>query len=183
MQYNSKTIYRLKKKLSEYLSSINVDFPTINVKQHNTVPPWTTAVQPNIIQSSKMWHHPDIFKKVYRETIYKYKEFQHIYTDGFKNNNKTGAVEISEEIHKFHLPLSTSVFTAEAYSILEASRFIKEANKGPMNFVIQTDPLSTIQSMRQLYATKNPIIKKIQDNVHHAISSGKKLYCCGFHHT
>ncbi|KAB0805049.1 hypothetical protein PPYR_02019 [Photinus pyralis] len=73
---------------------------------------------------------------------------------------------------QFHLPNFTSTYTAEAFCVLKAVQFINQATKN--NYVICTDSLSTILSIKSAYPT-NPIIQKIQDSIHQSLTQSNTI--------
>lgn len=162
-------------KIIQNLNNMNISLQHTEQQRFNKIPPWTLQ-QPkyntNLSRYTKQDTSPQIFKKRFNEIMSKYDDHIHIYTDGSKIDHKTGAaILIGQEIFKFHLPAITSVFTAEVYSVLQSSIYISKNSETNKKFVIITDSLSTIESMKQMY-TRNAMIQEIQDTLHQVIEEG-----------
>lgn len=68
-----------------------------------------------------------------------------IYTDASKNSNGVDfAAIIRYENHKFSLPPSTNIYTAETYAIFEALKITASLNYN--SFTIISDTLSALKS-------------------------------------
>lgn len=157
------------------LSDLNITLPDIEHNSYNAFPPWTLE-QPlsdfTLCKYVKSDTSPEQYRQVYLETLLKYNNFIKISTDGSKFNNQTGAAFVTEgDVFKFRLPDVSSVFTAEAYSLLKVSKFIQENNTSNQ-FLVQSDSLSALTSLQQQYSS-NKVIQQTQDNFHQAITSGK----------
>ncbi|XP_050065207.1 uncharacterized protein LOC126554150 [Aphis gossypii] len=89
-----------------------------------------------------------------------YSSSTHIYTDAFKNSNGLGfATIIGHENHKFSLPPSTNIYTAETYAIFEALKIASTSNSD--SFTIIGDSLSALISISNPYS-KNELVQHIQ---------------------
>ena len=97
---------------------------------------------------SKQFDNPPYMLAVSLESMQKYNQSLHIYTDGSKCDNKTACafyvpcLKFSKQIR---LPDNTSIFVAEMIAILESLQFLLE--KPPISCVIFSDSLSSIQSL------------------------------------
>ena len=90
--------------------------------------------------------------------INKYPNFNHIYTDGSVNQNKTGIGIYSNNYQKsIRLVDHTDIFDAEAYAIF---RSIETADKNKQDSIILTDSKSCVQAI-YTGKTQNPIIRQI----------------------
>lgn len=158
-------------------AEMNFSLPSTENQIQNTVPPWSLLpprFNLNLNKYPKNTTHPNIFKQMYHENLATYTQYNNIFTDGSKVNQQTGAAVVYDtELHKFRLPDMASVFTAEAYAILKATELVN-SDTIQRNHLIQTDSLSTIMSIQQLYP-ENKIINQIQNNIHQATLNGKKI--------
>jgi len=72
------------------------------------------------------------------------------------------AAVLGHEHYKFALPLSTSIYTAETYAILEALKIASSSI--PDSFVIISDSLSALESILNPYST-NELVQHIQEMI------------------
>jgi ribonuclease HI len=70
----------------------------------------------------------------------------------------------SNEEAKYRLLDDASIFTAELFDIHQALLRIQESTLH--DFVIYSDSLSSLESIEQLYPTRNPLLNQIQEVIH-----------------
>ena len=76
-----------------------------------------------------------------------YKNYQHIYTDGSKEDSRVGCAVISDNhINMQRLPDNSSIFTAEAKAIDLVLDFISTCDANN-KFIIFSDSLSELKAM------------------------------------
>ena len=143
----------------------NLPKPKIDLQKFHKHPPWTLNIHIDMTISSynKNITAPITYRQLYRQKVEQYQEHYKIYTDGSKIDDKTGcAFATSQFSSKFHLPDYTSVFTAELFAIYKAINHCKSLV--PSNFLICTDSLSSLQSIKNIYS-KHPLVQKIHDKL------------------
>ena len=70
--------------------------------------------------------NPEILKDDLRKLQTRYKDYQHIYTDGSKEGSKVGCAVISDNhCNLQHIPDGSSIFTADAKVVDLALDFIR----------------------------------------------------------
>ena len=85
-------------------------------------------------------------KQNFRELQSRLSDYQHIYTDGSKVDDKVGCAYISGSRHeKIRLPDGSSIFTAESKDIDMALDYVMN-NSLENKFVIFSDSLSVLRS-------------------------------------
>ena len=90
----------------------------------------------------------------------RYKNYQHIYTDGSKEDSKVGCAVISDNHSNMQrIPDDSSGFTAEAKSIDLALDFISTCDANNKS-IIFSDSLSVLKAMNH-NSSKNPQIQKL----------------------
>ena len=115
-------------------------------------------------------------KQNFQELQSRLSDYQHIYTDGSKVEDKVGCAYISGSHHeKVHLHDGSSIFTAESKAIdmaLDNVMNISLDNK----FVIFSDSLSVLESLNHT-SSKNPKIQNVIEK-HHEFSKTKGILFC-----
>ena len=97
------------------------------------------------------------------ETINRYTDTEHYYTDGSVHNNKTGVGIFNSRYSKcIRLPDNTTIYTAEAYAIWRA---LTHAEKERQNCTIFTDSLSCLTAIKH-HQTEHSIIIRILNTLH-----------------
>ena len=105
-----------------------------------------------------------------------YSDYEHIYTDGSKEETKVGcAAATYNDCKQMRIPDGSSVFTAEAKAIDLALDFVKNCNN-TNKFVIFSDSLSVLQALNNS-SSKNPQIQQLLLK-HHEITSSKTIIYC-----
>ena len=100
-------------------------------------------------------------------------EHELIYTDGAKNPNGVGCAFIHGTIHrKFKLTDICSVFTAEAYAVFQALRYIEV--QGILRCLICTDSLSVVRGLANS-VSEDPIMTELYDYIHRLCAMGKMI--------
>ena len=120
---------------------------------------------------------PYIFKHEFKFIEDQFLDFDHIYTDGSKSDEKVACAFVTKNGPiSYRLPDNTSIFTAEAKAVERALQYIK-TNPISKKFIVFTDSLSLIQSLQNTNL-KNPLIGKILRNCNIVEKQGKDLYFC-----
>ena len=90
--------------------------------------------------------NPHILKDDFRKMQSRYKNYQHIYTDGSREDSKVGCAVISDNHNNMQLiPDDSSIFTAEAKAIDLALDFISNCETNN-KFIIFSDSFFCIES-------------------------------------
>ena len=115
-------------------------------------------------------------KQNFQELQSRLSDYQHIYTDGSKVEDKVGCAYISGSHHeKIRLPDGSSIFTAESKAIDKALDYVMN-NSLENKFVIFSDSLSVLKSLNHT-ASKNPKIQNVIEK-HHELSKSKEILFC-----
>ena len=104
--------------------------------------------------------NPHILKDDFRRLQSRYKNYQHIYTDGSKEDSKVGCAVISgNHSNMQRIPDDSSIFTAEAKAVDQALDFIRTCETNN-KFIIFSDSLSVLKAMNHT-SSKNPQIQNL----------------------
>ena len=115
-------------------------------------------------------------KQNFQELRSRLPDYQHIYTDGSKVEDKVGCTYISGNHHeKIRLPDGSSVFTAESKAIDMALDYVMN-NSLENKFVIFSDSLSVLKSLNHTASKKTKIQNVIEK--HHELSETKEILFC-----
>ena len=141
-------------------------------------PPWTLK-QPKVIldltNTPKTNTQPAIFLEKFEDIKNNYNDFTHIYTDGSKDNDKTGcAAVLDDTISKQRIPNDASIFSAEIKGIDIALDLVAESLNE--KFIIFSDSLSVLISIKNR-KQDNPLIIKLL-NKHNSLSNFKTIHYC-----
>ena len=102
---------------------------------------------------------PQFYKDQFYITKYMYSDYECIYTDGSKQEDKVAYAFVTPSFTKLkRIPDGSSIFTAEAYAVLDALQYIKISKF--RKFIIFSDSLSLIQAIESPN-NKNPIVLSI----------------------
>ena len=113
---------------------------------------------------------------IFQELQTRLSDYQHIYTDGSKVEDKVGCAYISGSHHeKIRLPDGSSIFTAESKAIDMALYYVMN-NSLENKFVIFSDSLSVLKSLNHT-SSKNPKIQNVIEK-HHELSKTKEILFC-----
>ena len=169
-----------KKTFSERLQDIGEKYE-ININNVDNscnfpLPPWEEAkfnIDLSIHTGPKIYQPIEKLKQESMKTISKYSNAIKIYTDGSVNEEKVGIGIYNEGFQtSTRLPDNLSIFTAEAYAILEAlTQGLKQKKK---DIVILTDSLSCLRAIENM-SGKHPIITRITNMLYY---SSKKIVLC-----
>lgn len=144
-----------------------LNIPPIQNNHQNEIPPWTIPKSGLILElttpSRKDETNPEYYRRSFNKLQAEMINHDFIYTDGTKQNNQTGAAVVTKnETYHYHLPSTTSIFSAEAEAIKRALETTLQNNETNKNKVICSDSYGVILNISKLYP-KNCIIQKIQN--------------------
>ena len=124
---------------------------------------------------NKSKSNPHVLKTKFHELQARYSDYQHIYTDGSKDEEKFGCAFTTNNFSKtLRLPNGSSIFTAEIKAVELALEFIKT---NPDNkFIIFSDSLSGLKALNHSYS-RNAQIQNLLEK-HHEISKSKEIIFC-----
>jgi len=158
----------------DFLSSLNTSFKGPSFPQ---TPPWinkTIKVNTSLRKSqNKKVDHPDCTKRFVLEIIQKYQHHTCIYTDGSKAGNVVAAAFAipSEHVYQqMRLCDYSSVYAAELTAIKEAMQWISQNESESQNFVIFSDSLSVLTSLKRHTSKSRPTLLGEAIEIHNSIA-------------
>ena len=136
---------------------------TVAEVKYPQTPPWCQALtKVCTVAGGKSEKSDEIMKREFLEHASKHKGHA-IYTDGAKTPDGVACAFVADEvIVKKRLPDSCSVFTAETYAILNAVKYIFNVGSYDEWFIIYSDSLSVLFSLKQL-APSHHLVQEVQD--------------------
>ena len=166
-------------RIAPLLESTNINIKNIQKHSFSDIPSWCIT-KPNILfdlhNSKKSLSDSHLMKQNFQELQSRLSDYQHIYTDGSKVEDKVGCAYISGSHHeKIRLPDGSSIFTAESKAIDMALDYVMN-NSLEKKFVIFSDSLSVLKSLNHT-ASKNPKIQNVIEK-HHELSKSKDILFC-----
>ena len=148
-------------------SEMQLTMPSIMKAKFPSLPPWflpdNVSCTFNLPKSKKSY--PDyIVKRLFEEHLsQKHQAEYHIYTDGSKDNQKTGFGLYTEDSElSMRISDHCSIYTAELLAILTALEITNTSQH--QNISIFTDSRSSIQGITNIY-NSHPIVSKIQSKI------------------
>ncbi|XP_044575163.1 uncharacterized protein LOC123258971 [Cotesia glomerata] len=138
---------------------------TLYNPQYSQIPYWKTPTECyDLSIHEQTWgkdNTPDaLFKNLYLEISNQLEQFTQIFTDGSIINNQRGcAIVINDSVYKYKLPSSYSIFSCEAYAILQSLKLIVQIDI--TKAAIFTDSKSAIEALLNSNSTDN-IIQECQ---------------------
>ena len=146
-------------RVAPLLESTNIN--TKNIQKHcfSDIPSWRIT-KPTILfdlhNSKKSLSDSHVIKQNFQRLQSRLSDYQHIYTDGSKVEDKVGCAYISGTHHeKIRLPDGSSIFTAESKAIDMALDYVMN-NSLDNIFVIFSDSLSVLKSQNHTSSKKIP---------------------------
>ena len=166
-------------RIAPLLESTNINIKNIQKHCFSDIPS-LCITKPNILfdlhNSKKSLSDSHLMKQNFQELQSRLSDYQHIYTDGSKVEDKVGCAYISGSHHeKIRLPDGSSIFTAESKAIDMALDYVMN-NSLENNFVIFSDSLSVLKSLNHT-ASKNPKIQNVIEKRHELSKSKEILFC------
>ena len=161
------------------LESSNINTKNIQKHSFSDIPFWCIT-KPTILldlhNSKKSLSDSHLMKQNFQELQSRLSDYQHIYTDGSKVEEKVACAYISGSHHeKIRLPDGSSIFTAESKAIDMALDYVMN-NSLDNNFVIFSDSLSVLKSLNHT-SSKSPKIQNLIEK-HHELSKTKEIIFC-----
>ena len=161
-------------RIAPLLESANINTKNIQKHSFSDIPSWCIT-KPTILfdlhNSKKSLSDSHLIKQNFQELQSRLSDYQHIYTDGSKVEDKVGCAYISGSHHeKIRLPDGSSIFTAESKAIDMALDYVMN-NSLDNKFVIFSDSLSVLKSLNHT-SSKNPKIQNLIEK-HHELSKTK----------
>ena len=151
-----------------------------NIQEHDmaTLPSWCVK-KPTVLfdlhNGKKSESNPCILKQNFQELQSRFSDYQHIFTDGSKDDDKVGCAYVSKDAQQtLRLPDGSSIFTAEAKAVDLALDYITTCRL--KQFVIFSDSLSVLKALNHT-SSKNHQIQKIIEKIHE-ISKSKEIILC-----
>ena len=115
-------------------------------------------------------------KQSFQELQSRLSDYQHIYNDGSKVEDKVGCAYISGSHHeKIRLPDGSSIFTAESKAVDMALDYVMN-NSLDNKFVIFSNSLSVLKSLNHT-SSKNSKFQNLIEK-HHELSKSKEILFC-----
>ena len=164
MYSNDKSFGR---RLHELGNKYNKKIKEVDNRCDFNIPPWVEPsfnIDLSIHNGTKDQTPVEILRAKSLETINKYTDTTHYYTDGSVHANKTGMGLFNNTYSEcWRLPDNTTIYTAEAFAIFRA---IRHGLKNRRNITIFTDSLSCLIAI-QHYQTEHSIITRILNMLHY----------------
>ena len=166
-------------RIAPLLESTNINIKNIQKLSFSDIPSWCIT-KPNILfdlhNSKKSLSDSHLMKQNFQELQSRLSEYQHLYTDGSKVEDKVGCAYISGSHHeKIRLPDGSSIFTAESKAIDMALDYVMN-NSLENKFVIFSDSLSVLKSLNHT-SSKNPKIQNVIEKNHELSKTKEILFC------
>ena len=163
-------------RIAPLLESTNINIKNIQKHSFSDIPSWCIT-KPNILfdlhNSRKSLSDSHLIKQNFQELQSRLSDYQHIYTDGSKVEDKVGYAYISGSHHeKIRLPDGSSIFTAESKAIVMALDYVMN-NSLDNKFVIFSGLLKSLNHT----SSKNPKIQNLIEK-RHEISKTKEILFC-----
>ena len=161
------------------LKSINVNMTHVHQNSISPIPPWQLK-QPQIIldlcEYKKSSSNTDWFLSSFNNVKTRHADYVHIYTDGSKEREKTGAaIVVQDHIIQNRLYDKSSVFSAEMKAIFLAFQYIAQSSL--LKFLIFSDSLSLLQALDNS-KTENPLIRLAIEEYTHLVDANKTVIFC-----
>ena len=162
-------------RIAPLVESTNINIKNIQKHSFSDIPSWCIT-KPTILfdlhNSKKSLSDSHLIKQNFQELQSRLSDYQHIYTDGSKVEDKVGCAYISGSHHdKIRLPDGLSIFTAESKAVDMALDYVMN-NSLDNKFVIFSDSLSVLKSLNHT-SSKNPKFQSVIEK-HHELSQTKK---------
>ena len=137
-------------RIAPLLESSNIKPENIQKHSISDIPAWCIT-KPTVLfdlhNNKKSLSNSHLLKQDFQELKSLYSEYQHIYTDGSKVEDKVGCAYVSGSHHeKIRLPDGSSIFTAESKAIDMALDYVN-SNTLTNTFVIFSDSVSVFKSL------------------------------------
>ena len=166
-------------RIAPLLESANINTKNIQKHSFSDFPSWCIT-KPTILfdlhNSKKSLSDSHLIKQNFQELQSRLSNYQHIYTDGSKIEEKVGCAYISGSHHeKIRLPDGSFIYTAESKAIDMALDYVMN-NSLDNKFVIFSDSLSVLKSLNHT-SSKNPKIQNLIET-HHELSKTKEIMFC-----
>ena len=166
-------------RIAPLLETANIHQDKIETHAVPEVPSWCIrkpTINLSLHSGKKSESNPHLLKENFHELQSNYSDYEHIFTDGSKEETKVGcAAATYNDCKQMRIPDGSSVFTAEAKAIDLALDFVKNCNN-TNKFVIFSDSLSVLQALNNS-SSKNPQIQQLLLK-HHEIASSKTIIYC-----
>ena len=166
-------------RVAPLLESANIQKDKIEEYFVSEIPSWCIRkpeVNLTLHSGKKSESNPHLLKDSFHQLQSQFIDYQCIYTDGSKEENKVGCATFTNGNCKtLRLPDGSSIFTAEAKAVDLALDFINECNSKD-KFIIFSDSMSVLQALNHT-SSKNSQIQKLLIK-HHTISDLKTIIYC-----
>ena len=166
-------------RVAPLLESANIQKDKTEEHFVSEIPAWCIRkpeVNLTLHTGKKSDSNPHLLKESFHQLQSQFIDYQCIYTDGSKEENKVGCASFTNGNCKtLRLPDGSSIFTAEAKAIDLALDFINESNLKD-KFIIFSDSMSVLQALNHT-SSKNPQTQKLLIK-HHTISELKTIIYC-----
>ena len=165
-------------RIAPLLEASNINTKMIQKHSVTDIPSWCLK-KPTVIfdlhNGNKSKSNPHVLKAKFHELQARYSDYQHIYTDGSKDEEKVGCAFTTNNFSKtLRLPDGASIFTAEIKAVELALEFIKT---NPDNkFITFSDSLSGLKALNHSYS-RNAQVQNLLEK-HHEISKSKEIIFC-----
>ncbi|KAL4144026.1 hypothetical protein QTP88_006263 [Uroleucon formosanum] len=117
-----------------------------------------------------------MYRNIFKNTLQKYHNYKHIYTDASETDHNIGITIVTENsTTSYKLPPKCSIYTAEAIAIYKAvQNNIINKETSHNKYLILSDSLSSLTGINNL-TNPTDISKLIQDTIHVASQKGIEI--------
>lgn len=164
-------------RISDWTTQSDIRLDQIARVKRTHIPPWLMT-----LPKCDLWLTqyrkavvPDYeLKQLSLDRISLYPDSYNIFTDGSKTSSGTACAFVTDDVtRKFRLPTNITVYTSELYAIHRALKFISARNEA--NFLILSDSLSSILSLRPLQPPTSQLLGRVQTQIHDLTTQGKHV--------
>jgi ribonuclease HI len=157
-----------------------LEFSVKDIDRHKQkIPPYEITapeVRFDLAKYRKEETPPEVYKAKFGEIRETYGEYESIYTDGSREDDRVAAAAVTKDvIYTNRLSNYSSIYTAEARAIEMAIDHAIKSNKE--HFIVYSDSKSVLQGILQT-KPRNPRVTRIVEKLQYARFKGKKIVFC-----
>lgn len=138
------------------------------IANNSNKPPWILnkpKCDTELAKYKKSDTNQILLQQLFEEKRAAFKNFNFIYTDASKIDNRTGAAIVSDFYQQqIPLPDAISTYSGELIGIREACWWIEQNGNQNAKYVICSDSLSSVLSLKELYS-KSSLVQNIQTSI------------------
>lgn len=162
-------------RLHRWSQESGIDMSKLEKHSKCLFPPWKVVVECDLTLSelTKAQTLPVVMRSKFLEILSEYRGYTHIYTDGSKDDERTGAAVVCDgDQRKWRLPNGSSVFSAEADALCSALQLVEEGTHS--FFLVCTDSLSSLMAIKNGFGWSKRI-NRILEQLYRCQKKGKSV--------